>query len=82
MEEFCRNLDESGEICERKTLFRMKKEVDQAGLRTREWSQSRSLGIERLELGGTGKTNVSERHVRWCFNRRRLTTAQTCPNTQ
>ncbi|XP_066362909.1 uncharacterized protein [Miscanthus floridulus] len=28
-----RNLDESGGICERKTLFRMKKEVDQAGFK-------------------------------------------------
>jgi len=27
------NLDESGGICERKTLFRMKKEVDQAGFK-------------------------------------------------
>jgi len=35
-----------------------------------------------LELGGPGKTNVSERHARWCFNRRRLTRAETCPNTQ
>ena len=35
-----RNLDESGGICERKTLFRMKKEADQAGFkvsRTRPW---------------------------------------------
>ena len=28
-----RNLDESGGICERKTLFRMKKEADQAGFK-------------------------------------------------
>ena len=29
-----RNLDESGGICERKTLFQMKKEEDQAGFKS------------------------------------------------
>jgi len=33
LEEFWRNLDESGGICERKTLFWIKKEADQAGFK-------------------------------------------------
>jgi len=33
LEEFWRNLEESRGICERKTLFPMKKEADQAGFK-------------------------------------------------
>ena len=46
-----RNLNESGGICERKTLFWMKKEVDQAGFkstRTKSCNDGGQEAIQRL----------------------------------
>ena len=44
MEEFWRNLDESGGICERKILFQMKKEADQTGFKGTRTGHISSVG--------------------------------------
>jgi len=51
LEEFWRNLDESGGIYERKTLFQMKKEADQArfkGTRTEPLYQKAHIQNKRV----------------------------------